>query len=382
MVDIELKLPDNWFESEIRNGYEVTTKQKEIWAIELDMLYKFMNICNKHNLKWWVDGGTLLGAVRHKGFIPWDDDIDVFMLREDYNKFIDIAKTEITGNYYLQTDEDGETFYAHAKMRRTDTTAILAKDIPAKFKFNQGIFIDIFPFDNVSDDENEYNYLISRLSSLKRGILIQRSYWWTGNKNPDIFRNCINLQNMYHKLRTTYNTDETEFIANLGLPSIKHDVRKKRTEITDTIYMQFEMLTVPVPVGYDSILKRLYGDYMEPVKGISKHGQIIFSTNHSYKDFPFNEVMIEFDKLLDLEYSQYKQYEQYCEQYQQYEQNYPSTLDEYRQRYGWDTTGMGFDDGYDQYYQNEDNKTEYIYESSWWDKFLILIANFLRKLFN
>ena len=177
---------------------------------------------------------------------------------------------------------------------------------------------------------------------------------------------------MYHKLRTTYNTDETEFIANLGLPSIKHDVRKKRTEITDTIYMQFEMLTVPVPVGYDSILKRLYGDYMEPVKGISKHGQIIFSTNHSYKDFPFDEVMIEFNKLLDSEYTQY----------QQYEQNYPSTLDEYRQRYGWDTTGMGFDDGYDQYYQNEDNKTEYIYESSWWDKFLILIANFLRNLFN
>ena len=304
MVDIELKLPDNWFESEIRNGYEVTTKQKEIWAIELDMLYKFMNICNKYNLKWWVDGGTLLGTVRHKGFIPWDDDIDIFMLREDYDRFIDIAKTKITGNYYLQTDEDGETFYAHAKMRRTDTTAILVKDLPAKFTFNQGIFIDIFPFDNVPDNELEYKDFIYKLLTLKIKILKRLSYWWTGNKNPDILRNCINLQNTYHNLRTTYNNDKTEFIANLGLPSIKHDVRKKRTEITDTIYMQFEILTVPVPSGYDSILKRLYGDYMEHVKGTSKHGQIIFSTNHSYKDFLSNEVIIEFNKLLDSKYNQ------------------------------------------------------------------------------
>lgn len=287
MIDIELKLPNNWLRSEIRGDEFVSSWTKEIWAIELDMLYKFMNICNKHNLKWWVDGGTLLGAVRHKGFIPWDDDIDVFMLREDYDKFIDIAKTEITGNYFLQTDWTDDTWFCHAKMRRTDTTAILDKDLSAKFNFNQGIFIDIFPFDNVPDNEIEYNFFINELYLIKTEMLSLRSRWWLYEKNnEELYKRCLDLRDEYEIKRRKYNNLKCSHVANLGLPSIIPDVRKKISELNAYTYMPFEMLTVPVPGGYDSILKRLYGDYMEPVKGTSNHGIILFDPQISYKDTP------------------------------------------------------------------------------------------------
>lgn len=287
MIDIELKLPNNWLRSEIRGDEFISSWTKEIWAIELDMLYKFMNICNKHNLKWWVDGGTLLGAVRHKGFIPWDDDIDVFMLREDYDKFIDIAKTEITGNYFLQTDWTDDTWFCHAKMRRTDTTAILDKDLSAKFNFNQGIFIDIFPFDNVPDNEIEYNFFMNELYLIKTEMLSLRSRWWLYERNnEELYKRCLDLRDEYESKRRKYNNIKYSYVANLGLPSIIPDVRKKISELNAYIYMPFEMLTVPVPGGYDSILKRLYGDYMEPVKGTSNHGIILFDPQISYKDTP------------------------------------------------------------------------------------------------
>lgn len=287
MIDIELKLPNNWLRSEIIGDEFVSSWTKEIWAIELDMLYKFMNICNKHNLKWWVDGGTLLGAVRHKGFIPWDDDIDVFMLREDYDKFIDIAKTEITGNYFLQTDWTDDTWFCHAKMRRTDTTAILDKDLSAKFNFNQGIFIDIFPFDNVPDNEIEYNFFMNELYLIKTEMLSLRSRWWLYERNnEELYKRCLVLRDEYESKRRKYNNIKCSQVANLGLPSIIPDVRKKISELNAYTYITFEMLTVPVPGGYDSILKRLYGDYMEPVKGTSNHGIILFDPQISYKDTP------------------------------------------------------------------------------------------------
>lgn len=287
MIDIELKLPNNWLRSEIRGDEFVPSWTKEIWAIELDMLYKFMNICNKHNLKWWVDGGTLLGAVRHKGFIPWDDDIDVFMLREDYDKFIDIAKTEITGNYFLQTDWTDETWFCHAKMRRTDTTAVLDKDLSAKFEFNQGIFIDIFPFDNVPDDEHEYNFFMNELYLIKTEMLSLRSRWWLYERNnEELYKRCLDLRDEYEIKRRKYNNIKCSHVANLGLPSLTPDVRKKVLELNAYTYMPFEMLTVPVPGGYDSILTRLYGDYMVPKKGTSNHGLILFDPEISYKDSP------------------------------------------------------------------------------------------------
>lgn len=129
MVPIKIQLPESWYDSEIINGYFVSREKKELWAIELDMLAKLQKVCDKHKINWWVDAGTLLGAVRHKGFIPWDDDIDVVMLRQDYDRFLEECSGEFTGNYFLQNEKTDTSVYCHTKLRRTDTTCILAHDV-------------------------------------------------------------------------------------------------------------------------------------------------------------------------------------------------------------------------------------------------------------
>src|SRR3712207_3357568 len=96
-------MPDSFLEEEIRCGYRVSAQMKRVWAVELDLLAKFVDVCERHELRYFLDSGTLIGAIRHQGFIPWDDDIDVSMPRKDYDKLWEIAQTEFSYPYFFQT---------------------------------------------------------------------------------------------------------------------------------------------------------------------------------------------------------------------------------------------------------------------------------------
>lgn len=285
MLDLKLDIPQEWFNAEVRGDYFVNREKKEIWAYQLDMLYVVQEICKKHNIQYWVDGGTLLGAIRHNGFIPWDDDIDIMMLPEDYDRFLKVAENELDEPYFLQTDWNDNVYFCHAKIRRSDTTAILAKDVPAKFDFNQGIFIDIFPMDFVpSDNEDEYRRYVDHMWMIKNEMLLSRSRNWLYERGNEACKSHTDfLRDMFDSLRRKY-FNKTTTVANLSLPTLKKNIRKELSEFEGTLYVPFEMLIVPIPSGWDSILKRLYGDYMTPVQGGSNHGDVLFDTHVSYKD--------------------------------------------------------------------------------------------------
>ncbi|MGI6623099.1 MAG: LicD family protein [Acetivibrionales bacterium] len=121
---------------------------RRVQLIELDMLIEFDRICRKHGIKYILGAGTLLGAIRHKGFIPWDDDIDVFMLYDEYEKFIRIAGEELDkGKYFLKTQEsDPDNNLAYIQMKRNGTKYL--KEGRDRFKTHPGIFIDIHPLFN------------------------------------------------------------------------------------------------------------------------------------------------------------------------------------------------------------------------------------------
>jgi lipopolysaccharide cholinephosphotransferase len=127
---------------------------REAQLIMLDMLVEFDKIFQKHNLKYWLDSGTLLGAVRHKGFIPWDDDIDLSMPLEDYNKFIDIAQNELSGDIFFQTSKTDSKFpFDYIKLRSNRAKIVEFHEIDREVEYHQGVFVDIFPMLRIENSD-------------------------------------------------------------------------------------------------------------------------------------------------------------------------------------------------------------------------------------
>lgn len=142
-------------------------QQNRIQQLELEVLIEFDKICRRHNLKYTLAGGTLLGAVRHDGFIPWDDDVDVTMLRKDYEKFTQVYYQELNDRLFFQSkDTDPQYQYPFSKVRIKDT--IFKETFLAKYNINHGVYIDVFPIDNVYDDENKRVEQINRFRHQRR----------------------------------------------------------------------------------------------------------------------------------------------------------------------------------------------------------------------
>lgn len=150
-------------EQEERCGYLVTQQTKQIWNIQLDMALHLLDVCKRHELKIWAISGTMLGAVRHHGFIPWDDDMDFVMFRDDYDKLLKIAKDEFKSPYFFQCAYTEKGYYrGHSQLRYEDTTMILPDEAKLGVDFNMGVCIDIFVADGFPEDEAERKFLIGQ----------------------------------------------------------------------------------------------------------------------------------------------------------------------------------------------------------------------------
>lgn len=270
---------------------------KELWAVELEITKHILDVCRRHGLKIWADWGSLLGTVREKGFIPWDEDVDLMMMREDYEKLLKLADTEFKHPFFLQTvHTDRQYFRGHAQVRYDGTAAILPYDIDQPF--HQGIFVDIFVYDNVPDRKGR-KWKRSLFKARWAQKCLQTAYYrrfclkkpFTSVKNLFAKVACfllgpINVYRIYEKQITRWNKTDCKCVAcpSFDLKQIERETREK-SWYDKTVFMPFEDIEMPVPEGYHNVLVSLYGnDYMTPRKDSSEHGEVIISTDRPYQE--------------------------------------------------------------------------------------------------
>lgn len=295
MLPIKIKLNEDFYKEEMRNGFLVTESIKELWAVELDLLVKFDSVCKKHNIKYYLYGGTLLGAIRHKGFIPWDDDIDVVIFREDYNKLIDIAESEFEEPYLLQSVyTDINYMRGHLQLRNKVTCMMLPEEAKV-VEFNQGIFMDIFVLDGLEKDNHKLEKQIKKMNRLRskmkkmicrqsKGCInqfLRKLKIWYIQK---VYGDFISLYNKFSETAQLY-SDSKDVEILMFRKKVKDCIRQEKHWYDQIIYTSFEGFEFPIPKDYKNILEAFYGrDYMVPQKVSTTHGRVVVSTRESYQE--------------------------------------------------------------------------------------------------
>lgn len=301
MVKLNIELPEGYLNKEERDGYLVTTETKQLWAVLLDILCQIDTICKKHDIQYFLCGGTLLGAVRHKGFIPWDDDLDIMMKRNDYNRFCEIAPSELKNPYFFQSERtDPGHLLRHAKIRNSNTTGMFKSFAQKGYNINQGIFVDVFPLDNLPDDENERKRYYDELykvwgkvwkhSAFKnrhvRFELLENIKINFENSILDIFGMSDYYNSMFEKLAGKYKDAITKecclILGHLTPKGLKNTHKWETKDYEQFTITQFEFLQLPIPLNYDAQLTTLYGDWHKIVMGATSHGELIIDVDKPY----------------------------------------------------------------------------------------------------
>lgn len=272
---------------------EITEKERqEIRKLQLEMLVETDRICSKYGLKYCLGYGSLLGAVRHGGFIPWDDDADILMLREDYEKFKAVSKRELAKHIFLQDDETDEAYlWGYSKLRNLNTTYV--RHGQEHIKCKNGVFVDIFPLDEVPDFlpmqiiQDFVCFLLrkalwSRVGQRNEKSRIKRGWYRSMARIPKKW--IYGLRNrLIDRLRgRTHNRVRCLFFVAPG----KHWNKRgnplaerygfRREWITERRRMEFEGVMLWGSREYEACLTYLYGDYrtLPPVEKRTGHAPV------------------------------------------------------------------------------------------------------------
>ena len=266
---------------------------RKVQLAQLEIGKEIKRVCDENGIKYFLDSGTLLGAIRHKGFIPWDDDMDMGMLREDYERFIEIAPKKLKPEYFLQTWKTDKSYpYAFAKIRKKGTVFIEA--VSQKINAHNEIFVDIFPYDVYPDDETVRTKLTKKIMLLKYSLWMKDGMTpWLRHKSaldrllvrakyvPHYFYALTHSRDAmiaeYEKLMPMHNAETSKYYVEQsgGTPFGKWIIPTECFK--NFIEIKFEDTMFLVPEKYDLYLKTVYGDYMQlpPVEKRGNWHQIV-----------------------------------------------------------------------------------------------------------
>lgn len=294
--------PQSFLEKEVICGFIVSSRRKRLWQQQMELFQFVDRICHQNDIKYFAIGGTLLGAVRHKGFIPWDDDMDLAMFRKDYERFVRIAMEEVVEPVFIQSPETEQDYaMPHIKIRNSSSTGATKYDF--EFNYNKGVFIDIFPIDNIPDNPLEKTDLLKGVHNYRKLLDVgARHYWYwknvkTGDKelisdeDKNRFSTIVNQRTIpaicqeLDVFCSKYNDVETEYCGILALELTSERFFWKRSWFSKQVVLPFEYLQIQCPSDYDAVLKKTYGDYSTYVRGGALHGSLVFEPDIPYSDF-------------------------------------------------------------------------------------------------
>lgn len=253
----------------------------DLKAKELDILVKFDRMCKENNLRYFITAGTLLGAVRHKGFIPWDDDIDVVMLRKDFKKLNGVCKKALPEGLFLQDKKNDKGYPFHFDKIRLDNTEVIDPFLEG-VNMHKGIYIDVFPVDKCPENNKLAQFMFKWVSTTSYALIAKQ------NKDFDFDYTKKSARMLYHfmiKMPRGFVIAMRDFVVGIfnvfcsgkklctvsGAHGFPRETYKSEW-FEEKIMLPFESGEYPAPAGYDSLLTNMYGDYMKPPEDDEKSG--------------------------------------------------------------------------------------------------------------
>ena len=243
----------------------------QLKQLQLEIMDFFDKWCRSQGITYFITAGTLIGALRHKGFIPWDDDIDIVMLRKDYELFVELFSRGDTGKYRLYAYETNEDcIYPYAKVYDSDTVLIEGNE---RVSPKIGVNIDIFPLDNATSDYEmavqmkkeikPYNVIlgIKSLDNANRGFK-KNIVVWALRCVAAPFSFSWLIKRIINKSKKYISDDESKYVINSVIYAKGEREILEREWFKDTIELEFEGRSYLAPIGADQYMKRLFGDYL------------------------------------------------------------------------------------------------------------------------
>lgn len=295
-----LEFPEKFFQEEVRCGFTVSSIMKRVWAAQMEVLQIVSKICEKEKIQWYAFWGTLLGAVRHKGFIPWDDDIDIAMPREDYMKFLKTAKKHLPEGYQLlDVYHESEWRQSFARVVNAHTIDISPKRLKEYHGCPFAVGIDIFPLDEWVEDASKRDYQHGVLKILREMALLlldaeaadtakRQEIYAAAMEGVEVLEEGFGIQidrtqNILNQICRFYDQVCMEGNAQTGSAYTTYDISMDKCEyrlakewFERTDILPFENNSMVVPSGYREILTELFGDFMTPVRMTAGHSYPFF----------------------------------------------------------------------------------------------------------